>query len=48
MKLTQKQVLWGLTSFLVTWQATNFDLDYRSVLSSIVTLLLAGGNPKKK
>lgn len=48
MKVTQKQVLWGLTSFLVTWQATNFDLDYRSVLSSIVTLLLAGGNPKKK
>ena len=48
MKLTGKQVAMAATGFLVTWQATNFDLHYRVMLSCVVSLLLAGGNPKKK
>jgi hypothetical protein len=47
-KLDTKQVLMALTGFLVTWQATNFDLDYRAILSSIVASGLAGAAPKKK
>jgi hypothetical protein len=48
MKLTSKQIAMALTGFLVTWQATNFDLNYRVMLSSAVSLLLAGGNPTPK
>jgi hypothetical protein len=47
-KIDSKQVLMVLTGFLVTWQATNFDFDYRAVLSSLVASGLAGANPKKK
>lgn len=47
MKLDSKQILMGITGFLVTWQATNFDLDYRAVLSSIVAMGLSGANGKK-
>jgi hypothetical protein len=47
MKLTSKQVMFGATGFLVTWQATNFALDYRVILSCVVSLLIAGGNPGK-
>jgi hypothetical protein len=47
-KLDTKQVLMGITGFLVTWQATNFDLDYRAILSSLVASGLAGAAPKKK
>jgi len=47
-KIDSKQVLMALTGFLVTWQATNFDLDYRAVLSSLVASGLAGAAPKKK
>ena len=47
-KVDTKQVLMALTGFLVTWQATNFDLDYRAILSSLVASGLAGAAPKKK
>lgn len=47
-KLDTKQILMALTGFLVTWQATNFDLDYRAILSSLVASGLAGASPKKK
>ena len=46
-KLDSKQVLMALTGFLVTWQATNFDLDYRSILSAVIASGLAGMHPKK-
>lgn len=46
-KLDSKQVLFVITGFLVTWQATNFDLDYRSILSAIIASGLAGAQPKK-
>jgi len=45
--LNSRQVLLAVTGFLVTWQATNFDLDYRAVLSSIIASGLAGASPKK-
>lgn len=47
-KLDIKQALMAITGFLVTWQATNFDLDYRAVLSSLIASGLAGAAPKKK
>ena len=47
-KLNIKQVFMAITGFLVTWQATNFDLDYRAILSSIIASGLAGAAPKKK
>lgn len=47
-KIDSKQVMMALAGFLVTWQATNFDLDYRAILSSIVASGLAGATPKKK
>ena len=47
-KVDTKQVLMALTGFLVTWQATNFDLDYRAILSSLEASGLAGAAPKKK
>lgn len=47
MKLDTKQIMMGLTGFLVCWQATNFELDYRSVLSAIVAAGLSGANGKK-
>lgn len=47
MKFTSKQIMFGATGFLVTWQATNFALDYKVILSCVVSLLIAGGNPTK-
>lgn len=47
MKLSSKQIMFGATGFLVTWQATNFALDYKVILSCAISLLLAGGDPKK-
>lgn len=47
MKIDSKQIFMGLTGFLVCWQATNFELDYRSILSSIVAMGLSGANGKK-
>ena len=42
-----RQIALGLVGFLVTWQATNFALDYRAVLSSIVSFAVGGASPKK-
>jgi hypothetical protein len=42
-----RQIAMGVVGFLVTWQATNFALDYRAVLSSIVSFALGGASPKK-
>ena len=42
-----RQISMGAIGFLVTWQATNFALDYRAVLSSIVSFALGGASPKK-
>lgn len=42
-----RQLGLALIGFLVTWQATNFALDYRAVLSSIVSFALGGASPKK-
>lgn len=47
MKLDSKQIMMGITGFLVCWQATNFDLDYRSMLSAIIAAGLSGSNGKK-
>jgi hypothetical protein len=47
-KIDTKQILMAITGFLVTWQATNFELDYRAVLSSVVASGLAGAGTKKK
>jgi hypothetical protein len=47
MKIDSKQVIMGLTGFLVCWQATNFDLDYRSILSAFIAAGLSGANGKK-
>lgn len=38
----------AITSFMITWQATGFALDYRAVLSSILTGVLGYSAPKKK
>ena len=46
--ICQAQVWMAVTGFLVTWQATGFDLDYRTVLSSVVSSLLAGKGMGKK
>jgi hypothetical protein len=46
MKVSSKQILMAITGFLVTWQATNFDLDYRAMLSSLIASGLAGAAPK--
>ena len=47
-KPSYQQILMGVVGFLVTWQATGFDLDYRSILSSVVSFALGGAAPKKK
>lgn len=38
----------ALTSFMITWQATGFALDYRAMLSSFLTGVLGYNAPKKK
>ena len=42
-----RQLGLAFIGFLVTWQATNFALDYRAVLSSVVSFALGGASPKK-
>ena len=42
-----RQLGLALIGFLVTWQATNFAVDYRAVLSSVVSFALGGASPKK-
>lgn len=50
-----KQVSFGLIAFLASWQATNFAIEYRSLMGALVAGLmgflnpeLAGDTPKSK
>jgi len=38
----------AIMGLLVTWQATNFALNYRAILSSIIASGLAGASIKPK
>jgi hypothetical protein len=46
--LNYKQISMAITGLLVTWQATNFSLNYRAVLSAVIASGLAGANTQKK
>jgi len=46
--LNYKQISMAVTGLLVTWQATNFSLNYRAVLSAVIASGLAGANTQKK
>jgi hypothetical protein len=48
MKLNYKAVSMAVTGLLVTWQATNFSLNYRAILSAVIASGLAGANTTKK
>ena len=37
----------ALTGLLITWQATNFSLNYRAILSSVIASGLAGASTHK-
>ena len=43
-----KQASMVIIGLLVTWQATNFSLNYRAILSSIIASGLAGANTAPK
>ena len=47
-KINPKALIMAVTGLLVTWQATNFSLDYRAVLSAVIASGLAGANTSKK
>ena len=40
-----KNVSFGLIAFLASWQATEFGLDYRSVVGAVVAGLMGFLNP---
>jgi hypothetical protein len=42
-----KTVTFALIAFLAAWQATQFSLDYRAVMGSIVAGLMGYLNPGK-
>lgn len=42
-----KPYLYALLAFLAAWQGTEFALDYRAVLGSIVAAGLGYSSPKK-
>jgi hypothetical protein len=42
----QKQLAFGLFSFLAAWQATDFSLDYRAVLGAAVSAYFGYKIPK--
>jgi len=46
--LNYKQITMAITGLLVTWQATNFSLNYRAVLSAVIASGLAGAPVTKK
>ena len=46
--LNYRKVMMAITGLLVTWQATNFALDYRAILSSVIASGLAGANTAPK
>ena len=41
-----KPVAFGLVAFLASWQATQFDLNYRSLMGAIVAGLMGFLNPE--
>lgn len=41
-----KPVAFGLVAFLASWQATQFSLEYRSVMGAIVAGLMGFLNPE--
>ena len=46
-KINFKQIGMALTGLLITWQATNFSLNYRAILSSVIASGLAGASTHK-
>jgi len=40
-----KQVSFGLIAFLASWQATDFSLEYRSIMGAVVAGLMGFLNP---
>lgn len=48
MTVVQKKWLAAAVAFLAAWQATNFDLDYRSVLGAVVAAGAGYVTPKAK
>jgi hypothetical protein len=42
-----KKIGMALTGLLITWQATNFSLNYRAILSSVIASGLAGASTHK-
>lgn len=51
MKLDPKsvaQLTKGLGALLICWQASNFDLNYRSILGAVIVAYFAGSNTKPK
>lgn len=46
--INYKQASMVIIGLLVTWQATNFSLNYRAILSSIIASGLAGANTTPK
>ena len=45
MKNLPKPVSFGLVAFLASWQATDFALDYRSLVGAVVAGLMGFLNP---
>jgi hypothetical protein len=41
-----KPVSFGLVAFLASWQATQFSLEYRSIMGAIVAGLMGFLNPE--
>ena len=41
-----KPVAFGLVAFLASWQATEFELNYRSLMGAIVAGLMGFLNPE--
>jgi tetrahydromethanopterin S-methyltransferase subunit E len=41
-----KPVAFGLVAFLASWQATEFELTYRSIMGAIVAGLMGFLNPE--
>lgn len=46
--MMEKKYLFALLAFLAAWQATDFDLDYRSILGAVVAAVLGYADPKDK
>ena len=47
MKQLPKPVAYALVAFLAAWQATDFSLDYRALMGSLVAAAMGFLNPVK-